>query len=122
MDIEIWYVDDSRQRVPVADIATLPSAGVLFIFIHVASGRYRYYGGDFYAIGLKGDEWFVDAWDEYQEFHYVRSQGQVGREPRKDVVEWTAPAGWTTYKFTGEAIPLADWDDLLKESEILVGR
>ena len=122
MDIEIWYADDSRPRVPVADIATLPTTGVLFIYTHTTAGRFRYYGGDFYAIGLNGDEWFVDAWDEYQEFHYIRTQTQVGREPRKEVVAWTVPAGWMTWRFTGEAIPPADWDTLLGESEILVRR
>jgi len=122
MEIEVWYVNDSRLKVPIADIDTLPKNDVLFIFIHVTSGRFRYYGGDFYVVGLKNDEWFVYPIDEYQEFHYVRTQTQTDRVPRKEIVEWTRPAGWTTYKFTGEAILPADWDDLLEESEILVSR
>ena len=72
-----------------------------------------WHGGDNYAIGIWGDSFFCDQWDDHEDHLHIR---KIGPDPREkgQQLNLPRPSRWPTdakvTQFRGEWIPVPEWE------------
>ncbi len=121
-DEPIWKslseVDDFRKDGVLAITLTNERGNRLALFDRMWSRQNRYdnerswHGGDNYAIGIWGDRFFCDQWDDHEDHLHIRkiigsneNKGEQLNLPRPS--RWPVDANVT--QFRGEWVPVVDW-------------
>lgn len=133
LEIAIMYVDLSIRRVPIADIETLPTTGVLFISLSSEWGNRSalvsrrssrrnqegkiWHGDDNYAVGFLDDKFFIYQWDDFDEILFMRPVASPHDEPQELPRPIVFPKHSTVYKFKGGYVDMPTWEIALAKFE-----
>lgn len=130
LEVEVLYDDLSRKRASIDRVDTLPKTGVLCIVLSTEWGNRRarvarlfsrrnrepfpWSGGDWYAIGTRGDQFFTYAWDDRDVVFHFRPLSDPHAEAVPERIERAFPPGVKATVFMGAFVERAIWDKALR--------